>query len=273
MTNSPFPPIPKETAKAANAFFGRSNFYIETGRRADDLLAGVDLRRAQGWLQKSRHTVAMLYLVTIFQFRETLPDEQAADALQERLDWKHALHLPLQEPGLEASLLCDFRKWLLVDAAGMEGLGTICSRAGVAESVEGEKLVNRVCLISRVNKIWGALRDVLEILALQRPDWLRGNILPTWYMRYGDHNQGPDLTADRAQLQDLAQKIGADGFYLIDRIARSGLVGLLELPQVQVLKQVWEDQFERRGGEAVWREDFCAGCSLANVQNLLRRKT
>ena len=237
MTPPLFPPIPKETAKAANAIFGRSNFYIETGRRVNDLLAGVDLTPAQGWLQRSARTVAMLYLVTIFQFRETLPDEQAAEALRERLDWKHALHLPLQDPGLESGLLCELRKWLLVEPSGMQALGVILSRTKVTGSgeespeLQTDALIRRVCLISRLNKIWCAIRDVLEVLALQQPDWLRRIILPTWYIRYGDHNQAPDLTADHTQLEDLAQKIGGDGCYLIDQIAQSGLTALRELPR------------------------------------------
>lgn len=266
--------------KAANAVFGRSNFYIETGRRANDLFAEVDLVSAQGWLRKPARAVAMLYLITIFQFRETLPDKQAAEALQERLEWKHALHLPLQDPGVEASQLCEFRKWLLVEPSGMQDLGVILARAGGPGIIGGigelqtEDLVRHVCLISRMNKIWGTVRDLLEILALQHPDWLRRIILPEWYVRYGEHSQGPDLTADRPQLEDLALQIGKDGFYLVDQLARSGLLALLELPQVLALKQVWQDQFEYREGEVAWREDFCAGCSLANPQKYRsRRKT
>src|SRR4030042_6671078 len=40
-----------------------------------------------------------LALVTAFQFLEDLPDRAAANAVRLRLDWKYALHLPLDYAG------------------------------------------------------------------------------------------------------------------------------------------------------------------------------
>jgi transposase len=47
--------------------------------------------------------------VTIFQFLEKLSDRAAANAVRIRLDWKYALHLPLNYEGLNFSVLSEFR--------------------------------------------------------------------------------------------------------------------------------------------------------------------
>jgi hypothetical protein len=48
----------------------------------------------------SSQILARLYLVTIFQYVETLPDQLARETIRKRIDWKYALHVPLNYPGL-----------------------------------------------------------------------------------------------------------------------------------------------------------------------------
>ena len=56
-----------------------------------------------------------LALITVLQFRENLPDRQAAEAVRARIDWKYLLGLELDDPGFDHSVLCEFRARLLVD--------------------------------------------------------------------------------------------------------------------------------------------------------------
>lgn len=55
----------------------------------------------------------VLVLVTIFQFIEKYPDRQAVGTLRMHIDWKYALHLPLDYPGFCFSVLSEFRDRLL----------------------------------------------------------------------------------------------------------------------------------------------------------------
>src|SRR5215470_13379832 len=59
-----------------------------------------------------------LMLVCIFQFIEGLTDRQAAEAVQQRIDWKYALALELSDPGFNFSVLSKFRARVV--AAGCE---------------------------------------------------------------------------------------------------------------------------------------------------------
>src|SRR5258708_19474900 len=54
-----------------------------------------------------------LGLVTVMQFVENLSDQQAADAVRGRLDWKYLLGLELTDPGFDASVLSEFRARLI----------------------------------------------------------------------------------------------------------------------------------------------------------------
>ena len=84
-----FPPVPAETSRAAHTLFGSSNFYLLLGDQVNDLFSGLalgtpllvlDIPFAR--LNKSGWELAALYIITIFQFLETLPDNQVEDVLE-----------------------------------------------------------------------------------------------------------------------------------------------------------------------------------------------
>src|SRR6266571_1464213 len=56
---------------------------------------------------------ARLAVVLVLQYIEKLTDQQAADAVRTRVDWKYALGLTLDDPGFDASVLSQFRVRLL----------------------------------------------------------------------------------------------------------------------------------------------------------------
>jgi IS5 family transposase len=75
-----------------------------------------------------------LALVTVLQMVENLTDRQAADAVGDKISWKYALGLDLDDEGFDASVLSEFRTRvvehgleqrvldLLLDALKTEGL-------------------------------------------------------------------------------------------------------------------------------------------------------
>jgi transposase len=70
----------------------------------------ADLYSSEG---KPGYSPVILAFVSIFQFMERLADRQAAQALRMRLDWKYALHLPLEDEGFDFSVLSEFRDRLI----------------------------------------------------------------------------------------------------------------------------------------------------------------
>ena len=271
VTSELFPPIPTDTTKVVRAIFGSSNFYVATGDQVNQLFNGLIPSNSKKSSQNPARIQAELYLITIFQYLETLPDSQAADAVRQRRDWKYALHLPLNATGFQPSAFCDFRKCLLVDQPGLQTLQTLLARLadlrpatnGEQTSLEAGHIVIRVCLFSRLSDTWEAIVQALEILAARHPGWLRSHALPHWYERYGYKHQPINFAGDRQELEVLTRAIGSDGTYLLKAISESEDQSLQGLPEVLSLKQVWQEQYHIVDGKAVWREDLCAGCAVS----------
>lgn len=70
----------------------------------------------------------LLALVVVFQLMEGLADDQVSNNLQARIDWKYALHLNLNAPGIELPAYIDFRQRLLSHQTGMRMFNRLMSR-------------------------------------------------------------------------------------------------------------------------------------------------
>jgi len=249
--------------------FGRRNFYLAAGDQLNSLFSGLIQERTNGWNFRPSRTQGMLYLITMFQFLETLPDRLAADALHLRVDWKYALHLPLDYPALEGMRFCEFRRWLLADPMGMQGLEILLERLADPLLAAGKLRVNppagevvkSVCLVSRLAMVWDSIREVLGLLATRQPEWLRRVNLPHWYDRYGRDWNTIDLTVRGPEQEALAQSIGADGDHLLRAIYIDADLHLSALPEIQAMKQTWGEQYRWLEGKITWRKEACAYCS------------
>jgi transposase len=130
-------PVPEETARVARAAFPKGHPYL-TFRDAlgtifqDEDFAALFPLGGQPGLPPWR-----LAFVTIMQFRETLTDRQAAEAVRARIDWKYLLSLELTDPGFDFSVLSEFRDRLLAGPKSSSSTsswsaarGWACSRRG-----------------------------------------------------------------------------------------------------------------------------------------------
>jgi hypothetical protein len=275
VTFSVLPPIPMDTAKAARAIFGQSNFYLAAGDWANQQFSDLDLNHPYA-VQRTASNLIVLYLVTIFQHMETLPDHRASEALRKRVDWKYALHLPLNFPGLGFSSFCEFRQELLREPAHQQNL--LILLANLADATRWEaygyisqdplQVIAEVCLVSRLEKIWETFSQALEALAACQPEWLLSISLPHWYERYSHPSRSPDLRAEHRELEASAQVIGSDGSYLLEMVSAANDLTLKKLSCVSNLEQVWREQFEIAAGKTGWKKDACAGCGSCRYTNM-----
>lgn len=271
MQSTAFPSIPIDTAKTARAIFGRSNFYLAIGDQADFLFTGLELHSPPKRMPKRICTAAIFYLITIFQFIETLPDYLAVDALRERIDWKYALHLPLDYPGMKAASLCEFRQWVLSEREASETLQMLLLRLSgfkdlpskMSANLEAIAVIQAVCQFSRLASIWTTFSHAIEALAIRCPDWLLRVSLPHWYERYGGLNRNNHLDIADIENGNLIHSIGADGMYLLQVVSKANNPELGALSEIRALRQVWQEQFALIGeSQIAWRKEACADCSL-----------
>ena len=255
--------VHEETARVAHAAFPKGNVYMTMRDQLGPLFEDpqfADLFPPQGQPAEAPWRLA---LVTVMQFAENLPDRQAADCVRSRIDWKYALGLDLTDPGFNFSILSEFRARLLQNGAEQrlfDTLLTLCRERGLLKArgkqrTDSTHVLAAIHALNRLENVGETLRHTLDVLAEAAPDWLRGNMLPEWADRYGKRFENYRLPRDKAQREALAATVGADGFCLLTSLyAHDAPPFLRQLPAVQVLRQVWVQQFVREEGQVRWRD-------------------
>jgi transposase len=113
----PILPIPADTIRVAQAAFPKGNTYLTLRDELGTLFQDADFADLYSHEGQPGLSPWRLALVTMLQFRETLPDRQAAEAVRARIDWKYLLGLELTDPGFDFSVLSEFRYRLLAGEA------------------------------------------------------------------------------------------------------------------------------------------------------------
>jgi transposase len=269
-----FPTIPRETARAAKAVFGPSNFYIQVGDRLKVILEEIQLACFAEDTRNFMNRGAILPLVTFFEFVESLTDSQAADALRTRIDWKYALHLPMNPATLRPTVLCEFRRKVFTDPVNRGELKKLVDRLiefypsakAPPEKFEILTVMAEVCSINRLNWVQQAMYQALGALAGKYPEWLRQIALPHWYGRFSELTSEHNLPASTRQQELAMQKLGADIQYLLEEVQRSNLSGIKEMQEIRALQHIWEHQYEKPGlklgdqKRASMRINYCDAC-------------
>ncbi len=245
--------VPAETARVARATFPKGN---NIAMRMRDHLGSIfddqqfaALFSPTGQPALSPHRLA---LATILQFTEGLSDQQAADAVRTRIDWKYALSLELTDPGFDSSVLCEFRSRLIRGGAEQLLFETMLTRfreIGLLkrrgrQRTDSTHVLAAVHNLCRLELVGETLRAALNSLAVVAPGWLQVITPPDWYARYSDRCENYRLPDGEPARQALAMTIAGDGFTLLQAVyAPTAPACLASIPAVEVLRQVWVQQF------------------------------
>src|SRR5262245_25689176 len=137
LANHPLPEIPAETMRVARAAFPKSNPWLQLRDQLGVIYQDQAFASLFAVVGQPAIAPWRLALVTLLQFAEGLTDRQAADAVRSRLDWKYLLALSLDDPGFDASVLCEFRERLLTGEAAsllLDRLLEVCSERKLLKS-------------------------------------------------------------------------------------------------------------------------------------------
>ena len=269
---APFPPLPPDTAGNARALFHFENLYLRIGDHLDEIIQEVDLNGLDASGEKPVSLLALLAMVSIFQYVEMLPDHKAADGLRTRMDWKYALHLGVNYPGLNPIVLCEFRRRLVMDAGGLEIFQSMMDRLalvglfGAQEKTAPAAIhaLRAVCVLTRQERVLDAFHQALEAIAVNDPDWLRTILLPHWFERYNRRKLDFGLPQLEADQLDLARSVGSDAAYLLSAVDQAAQPALERLAEVQSLRRLWRRQLqplvEQSVDEKSWLAAACESC-------------
>ncbi len=267
--------VPEETARVARAAFPKGNVFMRMRDTLgmiynDPMFAPLFPPRGQPAASPFR-----LALTLVMQFAENLSDAQAADAVRARLDWKYALGLDLTDPGFDASVLSEFRSRLIAGHAEQLLLDTMLTlfrdqgllKPRGKQRTDSTHVLAAIHALNRLECVGETLRHALNSLAVVAPTWLLSQVTPDWFDRYGPRVDNYRLPKTDRERQALAEVMGSDGFHLLRAIYAPDAVGWLrEVPAVEILRQVWVQQFYAPGPDVHWRaaEDLPPGALLIN---------
>lgn len=254
-------PMPEETGRIGKMLLKADDPYRLIG---DQLFEEwkeeefADLYSSEG---KPGYSPVILAFVSVFQFMERLADRQAAQALRMRLDWKYALHLPLEDAGFDFSVLSEFRDRLIEGQAEkrvfeklveeIRAMGLIKERG--KQRSDSIAMLVKVRRLSRIEMVVETLRLAVVALVRANREWCQEIIPPSWEERYGERFVRQRYSEQ--EWQEYETNIGNDGRWLLKRLMDGGAPAELQgLPEVQILSTVWTQQFREAQGQMVYQD-------------------
>jgi transposase len=244
--------IPEETARLAWTICPKGTLYMHIRDQLGIIYENqsfADLFSTRGQPAEAPWRLA---LVCVFQFIEGLRDRQAAEAVQQRIDWKYALALELSDPGFDFSVLSKFRARLVAGGGEMQLFEVMLDhlktrgllKARGRQRTDSTHILAAVRVLNRLERVGETLRHALNTLAEVAPEWLRTHVAPDWYDRYGRRMENYRFPKAQTARDELGATIGRDGLALLAAVdAAAELPELRALPAIQTLRQVWSEQY------------------------------
>jgi len=241
--------IPEKIAELGRKLLGKNNKYRLIGDLLADLVKDEDFADMYSSIGGPALSPALLSLVLIFQMLEKLPDRLATEAVRLRIDWKYALHLPLDWAGFHFTNLGHFRNRLLKNEAEYRVFERLLEkivemgfmRRRGKQRTDSMSVLGLIAKLSRLEMIWETLRMALKAIQAQDETWLEETVPEAYLKQYMVRQHDYDLKD--GQISDALRQAGADGLWLLQQV-KKGAAELQDLEDVQTMHKVWEQQFE-----------------------------
>ena len=186
---------------------------------------------------------------------DDLDDRAAADAVRERMSWKYALGLSLDDPGFDHTVLSEFRSRVtghgleelvlnrLLERLTTEGL----VKAGGKQRTDSTHVIAAVAALNRLELAGQSVRAALEALAVAHPDWLAQRVcVADVTRRYGTPMTSWHPPVSAAKRQELAIAYATDGYALVNACyEQAAPPWLRQIPAVQTLRKVLVQNYTR----------------------------
>ncbi len=199
----------------------------------------------------------LLLGVSILQYLDGAPDRQAVDLLRYHVGWNFALNRQVGDELFHPTTLVNFRQRLGehdLSAVGFEAVLEALVQAGLVprqsrQRLDSTQIFGRVSRMSRVECVRETLRLALQELAehttaLPRPEF--------WFALWERYVE--NKLDYRTELSVLIQKMvqaGQDAWQLLGWVDQLSEQAPGAGPQVKLLRQVWQEQFEWDSAGAV----------------------
>lgn len=255
----PLGPIPAETYELGQELLAEDDVMRRIGEQYAEIVRDEDFAQMYSHTGQPAMSPARLALVSVLQAMEHISDRQAIAMVRTRIDWKYALHLPLNYAGFDASVLSEFRDRLIDNKGQRTIFDGLLEKMKTAGMLKGRRLqrtdslliVAAVRDLNRLELVMETLRLALIEIAKADAQWLKNNTPASWLETYGEWTQVERLVKERgdkgkAEQTSLMMQTARDGFELLEKLEELNAAELMKLPAVETLQLVWSQQFEKR---------------------------
>jgi len=173
--------------------------------------------------EKGRNAIspAFLSLVTILQWKESLSDTEATESVIRRLDWKIALHLPIDyREKFDPSTLCYFRRRLkennkaciifdkIIGLAQTKGF----IKRRTKQRMDATHIITHINRISTTDLLFRSIKCLVEEIEQKDPDYYKKNIPEDIKERFSQDFSSFGLSKEKRG--EKQAEIVEDGLYL-----------------------------------------------------------
>ena len=252
-TPQPLDPVPEDTARVARAAFPKGNPYLTLRDQFGIIFQDEDFTALFPACGQPGLSPWRLALVTILQFRETLADRQAAEAVRARIHWKYLPGLELTDPGFDFSVLSEFRSRLLAghtegsswrsswSSAGARGL----LKARGQQRTDATHVLAAIRVLNRLELVAETLRAALNGLATVAPDWCKPS--PRWHgmNTIAGASRTHACPPPRRNARRMPRRWARMGSACWTHWTLPRSAGGRELPVIETLRRTWQRHYER----------------------------
>ena len=212
--------VPEDTAQLGQRLFGETHPYRVLGERFEALFPDEQAFAAL-YCATGRGAVPplLMALVTVFQFLEKVPDRIAAEMVVSRIDWKYALHLPLEYSGFHFTDLYAFRVRLYAQEqerlvfdqllAKLKALGLIKAKGKMR--TDSTHILAVAQRLSQLELVSESLRVALRAATDVAPEWVETALPEALREAYSVRASEYGLSAEEVQQKLLG--VSRDGYW------------------------------------------------------------
>jgi IS5 family transposase len=245
----PWPEPAEEITRAVLAMYGgrRAPLPVVVRDELGELFADAQFAEAfadrgpQGW------SPGRLMLITVFQAVENLTDRQAAEAVRDKISWKYALGLRLDDPGFDYTILTEFRTRLVQHGMLTRALDLLVARLvekGLLASrgkqrTDSTHIIAEVRQLNQIELVGESVRACVEALAAADPGWVTARLDAGWQRRSRARVDSWRMPASKTKRAALGADYARDGVALLRAVWDVATPpGLGRLSAVGVLQRI-----------------------------------
>lgn len=247
--------VPEATARLARELYKKKgNIYLAIHDELDGIFRDEDFEELYAHEGKPGVAAWRVGLACMVQHMENLTDEQTVAQITSRIDLKYLLEMELTDIGFDKTVLSKFRQRLVAceqENRLLERLVEVLGEKGHIKGRGKQRTDSTIVLAAirettRIECVGEAVRQVLDRMATETPEWLQERVPQVWYDRYGRRFEINRITRDKTEKTALAETIGADGQQIIQWLAAADVPDFSDRVQaaVKMLKAIWEQQYK-----------------------------